>query len=329
MAALPDRFFDRTTPMLNAIELGDFLRLEIPPRTHLLAPWLPTQGLALVYAPRGVGKTFFALNVAYAVASGGTFLGWQAPQPRGVLYLDGEMSASTMQERLAAIVAAAEREPTAPFRIITPDCQELGMPDLATPEGQAAVGEWLPDADLVVVDNLSTLVRSGKENEAESWLPVQDWALSLRAQGKTVLFVHHAGKGGQQRGSSRREDVLDTVMSLRRPAQYNPEDGAVFDIHFEKARGFYGADAAPCEAKLETLQGAQVWTRRSLEASTYARAVHLAKDGLNVTEIADALGIHKSNVSRHLKKARETGALGGQPAPAARPHWQEDPDGND
>jgi putative DNA primase/helicase len=65
------------------------------------------------------------------------------------------------------------------------------------------------------------------------------------------LIVHHAGKGGQQRGTSRREDVLDTSISLRRPEDYRPAEGARFEVHFEKHRDFFGEDAAPFEAKLE------------------------------------------------------------------------------
>lgn len=91
---------------LNPIGLNDFLRLELPPQEDILTPWLTTQGLAMIYAPRGVGKTHVALGIAYAVATGGEFLRWQAPKPRGVLYLDGEMPAKMMQERLKAIVAA-------------------------------------------------------------------------------------------------------------------------------------------------------------------------------------------------------------------------------
>ena len=41
-------------------------------------------------------------------------------------------------------------------------------------------------------------------------------------------------------------------MALRRPADYQPKDGARFELHFEKARGLYGEAAQPIEAKLET-----------------------------------------------------------------------------
>src|SRR4051812_24412513 len=58
-------------PPIQSIALDAFLSLSIPAKSMLLAPWLPEKGLALVFAPRGVGKTHFALGVAYAVASAG------------------------------------------------------------------------------------------------------------------------------------------------------------------------------------------------------------------------------------------------------------------
>jgi putative DNA primase/helicase len=69
---------------------------------------------------------------------------------------------------------------------------------------------------------------------------MQELVLSLRRSGTTTLIVHHSGKGGQQRETSRREDVLDSVISLRRPDGYEPSEGARFEVHFEKSRGFTG-----------------------------------------------------------------------------------------
>ena len=222
---------------LRAISIEKFLRMEFPPREQLLAPWLPAQGIVMVYAERGVGKTYFALSVAYAVASGGRYLHWEAPKARRVLFVDGEMPAVSMQERLAGIMAAADKGPPKDFlRLVTPDLQELPVPDLSEEGGQAALDRILGDADLVILDNVSSLFRSGVENDAESWAPVQAWTLALRRRGISSLFVHHAGKGGKQRGTSRREDVLDTVIALKRPTDYVATDGARFEVHFEKAR---------------------------------------------------------------------------------------------
>lgn len=217
----------------------------------------------MLYAWRGIGKTFFALEIAYAVASGGSFLGWVAPKPRGVLYIDGEMPGIVLQERIARIVNSSEQEAgPGMFRILTPDMQTFGMPNLSDKDGQDEIDRHIDDAtELVVVDNLSCLVRGGgRENDAESWLSVQDWALRLRSRGKSVLFVHHAGKGGAQRGTSKREDVLDVVLLLKRPSNYEQSEGCHVEIHFEKARGLTGQDVEPVETKLSTeADGSRRW----------------------------------------------------------------------
>jgi hypothetical protein len=64
----------------------------------------------MLYAPRGIGKTYLAMSAAHAVAAGDALLRWQAPAPRGVLYIDGEMPMAALQARLAGIAAGAERE---------------------------------------------------------------------------------------------------------------------------------------------------------------------------------------------------------------------------
>lgn len=299
-------------PMLNVVTVGELVQMAIPPRENLLTPWLPMQGLAMVYAPRGIGKTFFALNVAYAVASGGEFLCWQAMQAQPVLYIDGEMPVISMKERLIDVISMHESVATMDaLRIITPDLQQdYMMPDLATLEGQQALEPYLQGIKLIVVDNISTLCRSGRENESEGWITVQEWALRQRSAGRSVLFVHHAGKGGNQRGTSKREDVLDTVINLKRPIDYEPSHGASFEIHFEKTRGFSGEDAEPLSCQLgHDQRGNPAWLYSRLEDSTFDKVVNLINEGLSQAEIASELDINKSNVSRHVKKARLQGLI--------------------
>lgn len=301
---------EEKTSRIVPIGLLALLATVFPPRENIVSPWLPVQGLVMVYAMRGIGKTFFALFVAYAIAAGRPVFGWTVPRSRSVIYIDGEMPAGVMQERLAAIAASFGVEPTAEFRIITPDLQPRGMIDLSNPTDQADLEPHLNGIDLIVVDNISTLCRNGAENEADSWLGVQEWALRQRAAGRTVMFIHHAGKGGQQRGTSKREDVLDTVVALRRPSNYDPAQGAVFELHFEKSRGFAGADARPFEAALVSDdQGGLDWVVKGLDESTLDKVVALAREGLNATEIAKDLDLHKSTISRTMKKAKTLGLI--------------------
>lgn len=91
---------------LVALDMSEFLSMQIPDRGYLLSPILPVQGIGILYAPRGVGKTVAALSVAVAVASGGAVFNWRAPMPKKTLYVDGEMPATSMQSRLSSLVAA-------------------------------------------------------------------------------------------------------------------------------------------------------------------------------------------------------------------------------
>ena len=279
--------------------LGEFLQKEFPPRDMLLAPWLPKQGLAMVFAPRGVGKTHFSLGVAYAVASGASFLTWSAPKARKVLVIDGEMPAAALQERWATLVKESPFvAPDNHVNILAADTFEFGLPDLATAEGQKLIEPSIGDAELLIVDNLSTLARSGKENESESWGMLQEWALTQRRAGRSVLFVHHAGKGGEQRGTSKREDVMDSVVKLSLPSDYSPVDGARFVVEFTKSRGFSGAEAEPFEAAF--CDG--LWSTKALADVRTARIMGLHAEGLNQRDIAAEVGVGVATVNRTIKR---------------------------
>jgi len=296
---------DRNGERLRPIDLNDLFNLEIRSREMVLAPIIPEKGLVMVYASRGTGKTHVALGIGYAVATGGQFLRWSAPRPRRVLLIDGEMPASALRERLLATVAASPKQ-VAPgmFGILAGDLVETGIGNLGSKNVQAELDRWLEGVELLILDNLSSLTAVLRDNEAASWTPIQDWLLSLRRRGISVLIVHHAGKGGEQRGTSRREDVLDTSISLRRPTDYVPTQGARFEVHIEK-RGIHGDEATPFEAKLEVRDTRAEWTMVTIQDVQRARIAALLEDGLSVRDIADETGIPKSTVHR-LKKAIET-----------------------
>jgi DNA-binding CsgD family transcriptional regulator len=287
-------------PRLSCIEIRDFLALSIPARAYLLAPILPAQGLMMIHGPRGLGKTHLTVGIAVAVACGGTFLRWKAKAPAGVLLVDAEMPAAALQERLARAIRASEADIQAPLQIVTPDLnRDSSMPDLSTPDGQKAIDALVGDAKLIVLDNLSSLMRSGVENDAESWQPLQTWALRHRAQGRSIVFIHHSGKGGAQRG---------TVIGLRRPSDYSQTQGARFEVHIEKGRSLYGEDAAAFEAQLTADQhNLQTWTMKALEDSQDSRMTELIGLGMKPTEVAVELGIHKSTVYRHIGKSKANG----------------------
>jgi hypothetical protein len=321
---------------LVSITVEELLGKDIKPREMLLDPIIPEQGLVMMYSPRGVGKTWVALGIGASVAAGNRFLKWNAPRPRKVLYVDGELPEKTVQKRTAMILDAMEGNSLGPrqFTIITPDEQQRAMPDLGTRQGQNLIEAHLEGIDLLILDNLSALRRCGNENEGEAWLPVQEWMLSLRRRGLSVLFLHHAGKNRSQRGTSRREDLLDTVINLKHPIDYNPSEGLRAELQFEKTRAMLGNDAKPFEITMSGGEyGGAVWTFRELDDVREKQAAALFAQGMSVRDVAEELGISKSAAGRYRQRGKVVemscsmlallGVNWGPPSPALRQklHW--------
>ncbi len=299
---------------LKSIGFDDFLAIDMPPREMLLDPILPERSLAMLYAPRGVGKTLLSLSIGLAVASGSPLLRWRAPRPWRVLYVDGEMPLVSLQERLRAIsIGLGAVIPNDGFRVLAADNTENGL-SIGSEEGQRAIDPLLRGVDLVIFDNLSTLCTNGSESASDAWVPMQNWLLGLRRKGVAVLLVHHAGTNGRQRGTSRREDALDTVIALRRPEDYSPEQGARFEVHFEKLRNRVDGDAAvPFEANLQSASGEQSgaiqWFALQLRPPILRQASALFQDGLSVREVAASLRISKTEAGRLRLRALGEGLL--------------------
>jgi putative DNA primase/helicase len=292
---------------LRPLDIYELLKRQISERQMILDPVIPEKGLAMLYASRGIGKTHLACGISYAVSTGTGFLKWGAHKPRKVLHCDGELPAVELRERFSQVMAGASVQPEHGFlNILTADLIESGIGNLASPKVQFELEPWLEGVELLTLDNLSSLTAVIRDNDAESWNPIQEWLLRLRRRGVSVLLIHHAGKGGEQRGTSRREDVLDTSISLRRPSDYVPPEGARFEVHFEKARGIHGDRAKPFEARLEIRDGAMLWTISEIEDVNRARVKALLDDGMSIRDIADETGISKSAVHR-LKKQIEGG----------------------
>lgn len=298
--------WETDAPALAVHDVRDFIRLDIPPRDVLLSPWLESASLTMIYAARGVGKTHFAMHVAHALATGGSFLQWQSATAVPVLYVDGEMPAPDMQARWRRLFEATGVEPEdGMLRVVSREMQPFqDMPNLGDLDGQNVISGKVGDARVIILDNLSSLIHGAKENEAEGWEPVGQWAIKQRAKGRTLIFIHHAGKGGGQRGTSKREDLLDVVIKLQRPTDYRPEQGARFSVHFEKARSLFGAAVAPFEAQLsEGEDGRAEWVVSASE--DHSQLLELQAQGFSLSKIAEVVGCDKSTVKRRLDKLRD------------------------
>lgn len=293
------------------VDLTELLTMELKPRTFVIDPILPVKSIAMLYSWRGSGKTFFLLELTYSVACGaGNCFAWSIPERRPVLYVDGEMDSTELQERLRAIYGSHDgvRPDPGMMRFITPDLEDRA-PEILTGEGRRRIEDQLRGGELIILDNLSSLIPVGEERETEDWAIVQEWLLKLRRCGYTTLFAHHAGKGGGQRGTSNREDVLNLVINLRRPLDYTPEDGLRAEIHFEKLRHRATGEAVqPFEIKLETdADGRACWTRKPLKELLLKQAFQMFAAGMKVREIAEDLRLTRYQVYRLQKKFQSSG----------------------
>jgi putative DNA primase/helicase len=76
---------------------------------------------------------------------------------------------------------------------------------------------------LWAVDNIASLASGIDENAKKEWDPINSWLLDLRFAGITTLLLHHTNKEGGQRGTSAREDNIDTSLILKQPADYEAD----------------------------------------------------------------------------------------------------------
>jgi KaiC/GvpD/RAD55 family RecA-like ATPase len=296
------------TPLVG-VPLEDLITMKLPERPRLLGPWFTKSSLVMVHARTGVGKTWFSLSAFQALAMGSTFLKWTTDQPRKVLYLDGEMPGVMVQDRGRILLNG--RSTSGNLIVVTPDLQADPMPNLATEEGRARLEPLLSNVDALAIDHITALIRpQGDGGEGDKWVQqVQPWLLEKRRAGLAILLDHHSGKGGTQRGTSVREDILDVIIKLEQVGEEN--DGARFKVVFEKTRGFYGKEAETFEARLQTdHQGKSTWTiSDATEPEEFMAFVEMLRDKIPVERAAKDLKINRATGFRWKAKAIDKGLI--------------------
>lgn len=295
---------------ITATTWADLMARTISEPADLLGGWLHAGETAMVWAQPGVGKSMLALTVALTVAGGGSFLGLFAPEPRRVLFVDGEMTAYRVKQRLQTLAEGIEgldREAAGGNLMwLARKDQQPGtvFPDIATEEGRKAL---LKQADahrpaLVVLDNFQSLASVEDENVTTAFNEVEHLMMELQRRGTATLLVHHAAKhGGTYRGTSKIGGVFDSVVGLKRLEDV-PAGQAGFAFHVEKDRnGSADGGPLPHAAKLE---GGR-WVAVEDEQGTVDRVVKALRS-LGFTSqraIARHLGVNASTVNKALARA--------------------------
>lgn len=176
---------------------ADLLSRDFAPVRWLIPGLLP-EGLMLLAARPKVGKSWLALDVAIACATGGQVFG--RPVERGdVLYLALEDNDRRMHSRLSKLGATG-----------------AGLGDLAYAtewprgaEGAHAIHEWInahPNARLVVIDVFTKLRAASEGRETAYSVDYTDVSMLKPPTDRSVsiLLVHHTRKAES-------DDPLDSV----------------------------------------------------------------------------------------------------------------------
>lgn len=179
--------FDRRSLTVEA-----WPRRKQPPRDYLLEDVMCTTSRWLTIGETGVGKTLFGL-LEFAVAGGNAkFLIWQCVRPSRVMYLDGEMPAETLKERIEAAAAIYGDVNLHAYNrgLLAPDA----MPPLNTPAGQAWLWREIDavQPDLIIFDSIMCLL-VGPLSDEETWGPMMPLIRQLSSRRIAQVWLHHTG----------------------------------------------------------------------------------------------------------------------------------------
>lgn len=221
--------WDEALP-IGAVTSMELKELDITPRVKVIGDWCLVGDLGFIFAPRGVGKTWLGMYIAKCLALGVDCGPWAIKGSHLVLYLDGEMAAADIKERDLNLGNSTENLAYINHEILFERTSK--SMNLADPEFQTAILKYCKESNrrVLILDNLSTLTSGVDENKSIDWEKILPWLLRLRREKVTVIFIHHAGRGGQMRGHSKREDPSSWIISLASPK--NDPDQIVAGAHF-------------------------------------------------------------------------------------------------
>jgi hypothetical protein len=245
----------------KVLTLAHWLERDVPPADFLLGELISTTSRVMLYAPTGIGKTNFAIAMAVEIADGCEFLHWRGRRKARVLYIDGEMSARLMKQRLVEAVRRRGNAPTNLFIV-----NRIDFPDLAplnTETGQLYIDkviELLGGVVFVFFDNIQSLLL-GDMKEEDGWSGVLPWVRDLTQRNIGQFWIHHTGHDEEKSyGTKTREWQLDTVIKLK-PVELGDADIA-FTLSFPKARERTPDNRADFEEAVITLANDQ-WNSQS------------------------------------------------------------------
>ena len=286
------------------LNVADYHRIDLPRKQTILRPIVCEQQIILASGWRGVGKSWFALGLLDAVTRGINFGPWEIETSVPCLYMDGEMAAEDTKKRIRDLNPSDDRKsPLYVYSDAYANHLGLARANLLSESWRTTMKRILltRGVKLWVVDNIASLASGIDENVKKDWDPINSWLLDLRFAGITTLLLHHTNKEGAQRGTSAREDNIDTSLILKQPADYEADRGADFILTFSKSRVSFEelAYLGDVHFTLTTNEdGSLAWTWERVRAERKAEIIALLDQGESISETARIVGCSKSYVSK-------------------------------
>jgi AAA domain/DnaB-like helicase N terminal domain len=272
------------------LSLADWLSRDIPPADYLLGELFSTTSRVMLIAERGLGKTNFALAMAFAMADGVGFQHWRGGRRARVLFIDGEMSRRVMKKRLADATRRHGSRPETLFILSREDVED--MPPLNTAAGQAYIDALIKElggVDFIFFDNVQSLL-VGDMKEEEAWEDTLPWIKRLTKRRIGQCWVHHTGwETSRGYGTSTREWQMDTVAIME--AVEGSDSDIAFSLKFTKARERDPTNRADFEPVVITL-GNDQWSVKHGKLPTKSGALTSGERGwlADITDLFAAPG---------------------------------------
>ena len=279
------------------------------PEPRWAVPGIIAEGVTILAGAPKVGKSWLALGLGIAVATGGKALGTLDVTEGDVLYLALEDPPRRLQDRLAKVLCGV----TAPGRLtLSIACEPI-------PAGGAErISAWLdahPDARLVIVDVFAKVRGAGNANGNQYEADYTAMSALKRIAdnyGVAILVLHHVRKASSEdflnevSGTNGLAGAADAIAVLRR--QRGAADAV---LHVT------GRDVLDAEIALSWKASLGSWHMLDGQASDYllepTRRAILAyireHESASPKEIADALGVSDDNAKQTLRRMVDDGQL--------------------
>jgi hypothetical protein len=191
-------------PMFSFI--GPLLKLESgPPPRALCGNWLREGTLNVISSRAGAGKTALMAAMVAAMKRGEPFLGMPTQDPGRVLWINGDMPAWQVKERLSCLAEFADV-----------DIAMAEMADLFRHETDLL--EVCGGYQFVIFDNRGTLLTVRETQKEESWIPYQRLMHRVTTNGATVVMQCHNNKAenASVSGSEAQERTTTAMLSIHK-----------------------------------------------------------------------------------------------------------------